>query len=83
MPKNAHAHFILGLMYQRLNQPQKVVIRNLPVTVPTYRLLIRLLIFFQAVLAYEKAEEILLRPEIEIDRAEFLSLVQIHHAQVQ
>ncbi|CAK8566220.1 unnamed protein product [Lathyrus sativus] len=57
MPKNAHAHFILGLMYQRLNQPQK------------------------AVLAYEKAEEILLRPEIEIDRAEFLSLVQIHHAQ--
>ncbi|CAK8541443.1 unnamed protein product [Lathyrus sativus] len=57
MPKNAHAHFILGLMYQRLNQPQK------------------------AVLADEKAEEILLRPEIEIDRAEFLSLVQIHHAQ--
>ncbi|CAI8597571.1 unnamed protein product [Vicia faba] len=57
MPKNAHAHFILGLMYQRLNQPQK------------------------AVLAYEKAEEILLRPEVEIDRSEFLSLVQIHHAQ--
>ncbi|XP_058749101.1 probable UDP-N-acetylglucosamine--peptide N-acetylglucosaminyltransferase SPINDLY [Vicia villosa] len=57
MPKNAHAHFILGLMYQRLNQPQK------------------------AILAYEKAEEILLRPEVEIDRAEFLSLVQIHHAQ--
>lgn len=24
MPKNAHAHFILGLMYQRLGQPQKV-----------------------------------------------------------
>ncbi|KAJ6761397.1 TETRATRICOPEPTIDE REPEAT (TPR)-CONTAINING PROTEIN [Salix koriyanagi] len=23
MPKNAHAHFILGLMYQRLSQPQK------------------------------------------------------------
>ncbi|PNY03939.1 putative UDP-N-acetylglucosamine-peptide N-acetylglucosaminyltransferase SPINDLY-like protein [Trifolium pratense] len=57
MPKNAHAHFILGLMYQRLNQPQK------------------------AILSYEKAEEILLRPEVEIDRAEFLSLVQIHHAQ--
>ncbi|KAK2443020.1 putative UDP-N-acetylglucosamine--peptide N-acetylglucosaminyltransferase SPINDLY [Trifolium repens] len=57
MPKNAHAHFILGLMYQRLNQPQK------------------------AILAYEKAEEILLRPEVEIDRPEFLSLVQIHHAQ--
>ncbi|XP_004517202.1 uncharacterized protein [Cicer arietinum] len=57
MPKNAHAHFILGLMYQRLNQPQK------------------------AILAYEKAEEILLRPEAEIDRPEFLSLVQIHHAQ--
>ncbi|KEH34993.1 O-linked N-acetylglucosamine transferase [Medicago truncatula] len=57
MPKNAHAHFILGLMYQRLNQPQK------------------------AILAYEKAEEILLRPEVEIDRAEFLALVQIHHAQ--
>jgi hypothetical protein len=24
MPKNAHAHFILGLMYQRLGQPMKV-----------------------------------------------------------
>ncbi|XP_042499019.1 probable UDP-N-acetylglucosamine--peptide N-acetylglucosaminyltransferase SPINDLY [Macadamia integrifolia] len=57
MPKNAHAQFILGLMYQRLGQPQK------------------------AVLAYEKAEEILLRSEEEIDRPEFLSLVQIHHAQ--
>ncbi|TKY73596.1 Tetratricopeptide repeat protein 37 [Spatholobus suberectus] len=57
MPKNAHAHFILGLMYQRLSQPQK------------------------AVLAYEKAEEILLRSEAEIDRPELLSLVQIHHAQ--
>ncbi|XP_052182443.1 uncharacterized protein LOC127795053 isoform X2 [Diospyros lotus] len=57
MPKNAHAHFILGLMYQRMGQPQK------------------------AVLAYEKAEEILLRNEEEIDRPEFLSLVQIHHAQ--
>ena len=57
MPKNAHAHFILGLMYQRLGQPSK------------------------AVLAYEKAEEILLRPDAEIDRRELLSLVQIHHAQ--
>ncbi|XP_020527648.1 probable UDP-N-acetylglucosamine--peptide N-acetylglucosaminyltransferase SPINDLY isoform X2 [Amborella trichopoda] len=26
MPKNAHAHFILGLMYQRLGQPQKAII---------------------------------------------------------
>ncbi|KAL5544015.1 hypothetical protein UlMin_007799 [Ulmus minor] len=25
MPKNAHAHFILGLMYQRLGQPSKAV----------------------------------------------------------
>ncbi|KAK8657781.1 hypothetical protein V6N13_036004 [Hibiscus sabdariffa] len=25
MPKNAHAHFILGLMYQRLDQPQKAI----------------------------------------------------------
>ncbi|KAJ7945770.1 Tetratricopeptide repeat (TPR)-containing protein [Quillaja saponaria] len=57
MPKNAHAHFILGLMYQRLGQPQK------------------------AVSAYEKAAEILLRSEAEIDRPELLSLVQIHHAQ--
>ncbi|OVA17608.1 Tetratricopeptide TPR-1 [Macleaya cordata] len=57
MPKNVHAHFILGLMYQRLGQPQK------------------------AVLAYEKAEEILLRDVEEIDRPELLSLVQIHHAQ--
>ncbi|PKI66627.1 probable UDP-N-acetylglucosamine--peptide N-acetylglucosaminyltransferase SPINDLY isoform X2 [Punica granatum] len=57
MPKNAHAHFILGLMYQRMGQPQK------------------------AVLAYEKAAEILQRPESEIDRPELLSLVQIHHAQ--
>lgn len=57
MPKNAHAHFILGLMYQRLGQPQK------------------------AVSAYEKAAEILLRCEEEIDRPELLSLVQIHHAQ--
>ncbi|KAG2676067.1 hypothetical protein I3843_12G033900 [Carya illinoinensis] len=57
MPKNAHAHFILGLMYQRLGQPQK------------------------AVLEYEKATEILLRPEAEIDRPDLLSLVQIHHAQ--
>ncbi|XP_028781850.1 probable UDP-N-acetylglucosamine--peptide N-acetylglucosaminyltransferase SEC isoform X2 [Neltuma alba] len=57
MPKNAHAHFILGQMYQRLGQPQK------------------------ALLAYEKAEEILLRSEAEISRPELLSLVQIHHAQ--
>ncbi|KAL6997057.1 hypothetical protein U1Q18_007179 [Sarracenia purpurea var. burkii] len=57
MPKNAHAHFILGLMYQRMGQPQK------------------------AVVAYEKAAEILLRGEEEIDRPELLSLVQIHHAQ--
>lgn len=57
MPKNAHAHFILGLMYQRLGQPQK------------------------AISAYEKAEEILLRCEVEIARPELLSLVQIHHAQ--
>ncbi|XP_048330512.2 uncharacterized protein LOC107418253 isoform X2 [Ziziphus jujuba] len=57
MPKNAHAHFVLGLMYQRLGQPSK------------------------AVLAYEKAAEILLRPEAEIDRPDLLSLVQIHHAQ--
>ncbi|KAL6174976.1 hypothetical protein ACLB2K_051620 [Fragaria x ananassa] len=57
MPKNAHAHFILGLMYQRLGQPSK------------------------AVLSYEKAEEILRRPEVDIDRTELLSLVQIHHAQ--
>lgn len=57
MPKNAHAHFILGLMYQRLGQHAK------------------------AVLAYEKAAEILLRPEVEIDRPDLLSLVQIHHAQ--
>ncbi|KAH7549780.1 hypothetical protein JRO89_XS13G0081400 [Xanthoceras sorbifolium] len=26
MPKNAHAHFLLGLMYQRLGQPQKAVL---------------------------------------------------------
>ncbi|XP_009760976.1 uncharacterized protein LOC107821162 isoform X2 [Nicotiana tabacum] len=57
MPKNAHAHFVLGLMYQRMGQPQK------------------------AILAYEKAEEILVRPEEEIDRPELLSLVQVHHAQ--
>ncbi|KAJ0047782.1 hypothetical protein Pint_15608 [Pistacia integerrima] len=57
MPKNAHAHFLLGLMYQRLGQPQK------------------------AILAYEKAEEILLRCEAEIARPDLLSLVQIHHAQ--
>ncbi|KAJ6748480.1 TETRATRICOPEPTIDE REPEAT (TPR)-CONTAINING PROTEIN-RELATED [Salix purpurea] len=57
MPKNAHAHFILGLMYQRLSQPQK------------------------AILAYEKAEEILLRCEAEVARPDLLSLVQIHHAQ--
>lgn len=57
MPKNAHAHFILGLMYQRLGQPQK------------------------AISAYEKAAEVLLRSEEEIDRPELLSLVQIHHAQ--
>ncbi|KAL9228410.1 hypothetical protein vseg_003996 [Gypsophila vaccaria] len=56
-PKNAHAHFLLGLMYQRLCQPQK------------------------AVLAYEKAAEILLRSDEEIDRPELLSLVQTHHAQ--
>ncbi|KAL8123377.1 hypothetical protein AgCh_011377 [Apium graveolens] len=57
MPKNAHAHFIMGLMYQRMGQPEK------------------------SVLAYEKAEEILLRSEEEIDRPELLSLVQVHHAQ--
>ncbi|PIN27038.1 Protein O-GlcNAc transferase [Handroanthus impetiginosus] len=57
MPKNMHAHFILGLMYQRMGQPQK------------------------AILAYEKAAEILLRSEEEIDRPELLSVVQLHHAQ--
>ncbi|XP_057460172.1 probable UDP-N-acetylglucosamine--peptide N-acetylglucosaminyltransferase SPINDLY isoform X1 [Actinidia eriantha] len=57
MPKNAHAHFILGLMYQRMGQAQK------------------------AVLAYEKAAEILRKSEEEIDRPDLLSLVQIHHAQ--
>lgn len=57
MPKNAHSHFLLGLMYQRLGQPQK------------------------AVLAFEKSSEILLQSEEEIRRPEFLSLVQIHHAQ--
>ncbi|MCD9558984.1 hypothetical protein HAX54_016693 [Datura stramonium] len=57
MPKNAHAHFVLGLMYQRMGQPQK------------------------AILAYEKAEEILVRSEEAIDRPELLSLVQVHHAQ--
>ncbi|KAL9261965.1 UDP-N-acetylglucosamine--peptide N-acetylglucosaminyltransferase 110 kDa subunit-like protein [Drosera capensis] len=34
-----------------------------------------------AIQAYEKAEEILLRSDEEIDRPELLSLVQIHHAQ--
>ncbi|KAJ4839995.1 hypothetical protein Tsubulata_030830 [Turnera subulata] len=57
MPKNAHAHFMLGLVYQRLGQPQK------------------------AILAYEKAEEILVKCEAEVARPELLSLVQIHHAQ--
>ncbi|XP_060170813.1 probable UDP-N-acetylglucosamine--peptide N-acetylglucosaminyltransferase SPINDLY isoform X2 [Lycium barbarum] len=57
MPKNAHAHFVLGLMYQRMGQPQK------------------------AILAYEKAEEILVRSEEEIERPELLSLVQVHRAQ--
>ncbi|KAG9138003.1 hypothetical protein Leryth_001276 [Lithospermum erythrorhizon] len=57
MPKNAHAHFIIGLMYQRMGQPQK------------------------AVLAYEKATEILFRSEEDVDRPELLSMVQIHHAQ--
>lgn len=33
-------------------------------------------------LAYEKAAEILLRSDEEIDRPELLSLVQMHHAQV-
>ncbi|XP_027126493.1 uncharacterized protein [Coffea arabica] len=57
MPKNAHAHFVLGLMYQRMGQAEK------------------------AVVAYEKAAEILIRSEEEIDRPELLSLVRIHHAQ--
>lgn len=57
MPKNAHAHFVLGLMYQRMGQAEK------------------------AVVAYQKATEILIRSEEEIDRPELLSLVQIHHAQ--
>ncbi|XP_042439091.1 probable UDP-N-acetylglucosamine--peptide N-acetylglucosaminyltransferase SPINDLY isoform X3 [Zingiber officinale] len=26
MPKNAHAHFLLGLMYQRMGQPQKAIL---------------------------------------------------------
>ncbi|KAK4394895.1 hypothetical protein Sango_1643800 [Sesamum angolense] len=49
MPKNMHAHFILGLMYQRMGQPQK------------------------AILAYEKAAEILLRSEKKLtDQSYFL-----------
>ncbi|KAK1271392.1 hypothetical protein QJS04_geneDACA004211 [Acorus gramineus] len=57
MPKNAHVHFYLGLMYQRLGQPQK------------------------AVLAFEKSTEILQRREEDVGRPDFLSLVQLHHAQ--
>ena len=34
-------------------------------------------------MAYEKAAEILIRSEEEIDRPELLSLVRIHHAQVE
>ncbi|MQM01736.1 hypothetical protein Taro_034493 [Colocasia esculenta] len=66
MPKNAHCHFMLGLMYQRLGQPQKRIFsRN----------------SFQAVSAFEKSTEILLGCEEENRRPELLSLVQIHHAQ--
>nr|GEV73834.1 probable UDP-N-acetylglucosamine--peptide N-acetylglucosaminyltransferase SPINDLY isoform X1 [Tanacetum cinerariifolium] len=36
---------------------------------------------YQAVSAYEKAEEILLRGDEDIDRPELLSLVHTHHAQ--
>ncbi|CAI9112948.1 OLC1v1013461C1 [Oldenlandia corymbosa var. corymbosa] len=57
MPKNAHAHFVLGLMHQRMGQAEK------------------------AIMAYEKATEILIRPEEDIDRPDLLSLIQIHHAQ--
>nr|GMD34505.1 probable UDP-N-acetylglucosamine--peptide N-acetylglucosaminyltransferase SPINDLY isoform X2 [Ipomoea batatas] len=57
MPKNAHAHFMLGLMYQRMGQPQK------------------------AASEYEKAADILVRPDEEVDRPELLSLIQIHHAE--
>ncbi|RAL41689.1 hypothetical protein DM860_008871 [Cuscuta australis] len=57
MPKNAHAHFILGLMYQRMGQPQK------------------------ATLEYEKAADILVRPEEVVDRPELLYLIHIHHAE--
>ncbi|KAL9275438.1 putative UDP-N-acetylglucosamine--peptide N-acetylglucosaminyltransferase SPINDLY, partial [Drosera capensis] len=66
LPKNAHAHYLLGLIYQRLAQPQKASPLNF---------------FPHAIQAYEKAEEILLRSDEEIDRPELLSLVQIHHAQ--
>ncbi|KVI06257.1 hypothetical protein Ccrd_015396 [Cynara cardunculus var. scolymus] len=68
MPKNAHVHFILGLMYQRMGQPQKV--GSYPCLAYTH-----------AVSAYEKAEEILLRGDEDIDRPDLLSLVQTHHAQ--
>lgn len=36
----------------------------------------------QAAAVYEKAAEILLRSDNEVDRPELLSLVQVHHAQV-
>ncbi|CAH9053168.1 unnamed protein product [Cuscuta europaea] len=57
MPKNAHAHFILGLMYQRMGQPQK------------------------ACSEYEKAADILVRPEEVVDRLELLCLIHTHHAE--
>lgn len=81
MTKNMHAHFILGLMYQRMGQPQKVVVWYVHSFDWLY-FIILISITLQAILAYEKAAEILLRSEEEIDRPELLSLVQLHHAQV-
>lgn len=87
MPKNAHAHFILGLMYQRMGQPQKVAFAIHLILLFWFKGTYFIYCtdskeFIQAVLSYEKAAEILLRCEEEIDRPELLALVQIHHAQV-
>ena len=82
MPKNAHAHFMLGLMYQRLGQAQKVKFSSKIEVVKDLHKAQAAAETFQAIASYEKSTEILLQDEEEVRRPDLLSSVRIHHAQV-
>ncbi|CAD6342902.1 unnamed protein product [Miscanthus lutarioriparius] len=74
MPKNAHAHFMLGLMYQRLGQAQKVNLSLEKLKLLSVYVKAQVAAeTFQAIASYEKSTEILLQDEEEVRRPDLLS----------